>query len=159
MPAPVPLGSAVGERRAPRRRTAETAHRGEREDPIPENATPKAQAEGSPSPPLQPGQCSPRLLALLISSKVQDCSRQEWVRIPSCLTSLMMLVTVLVEDFLYGEGYKFLRLDGDVQQAQRQKSMDAFNAPDSNYFIFLLTTRAGGVGINLASADTGGWIE
>lgn len=33
--------------------------------------------------------------------------------------------------------------------------MDAFNAPDSEFFIFLLTTRAGGVGINLATADTG----
>ena len=33
--------------------------------------------------------------------------------------------------------------------------MDAFNAPHSDYFIFLLTTRAGGVGINLATADTG----
>ena len=60
-----------------------------------------------------------------------------------------------VQDFLAGEGYKFLRLDGDVQQAQRQKSMDAYNAPGSDYFIFLLTTRAGGVGINLATADTG----
>jgi len=61
----------------------------------------------------------------------------------------------IVEDFLFGEGIKFLRLDGDVPQAQRQKDMDAFNAPDSEYFIFLLTTRAGGVGINLATADTG----
>ena len=64
-------------------------------------------------------------------------------------------LTSVVEDFLYGEGYKYLRLDGDVQQAQRQKSLDAFNAPDSDYFVFLLTTRAGGVGINLATADTG----
>lgn len=60
-----------------------------------------------------------------------------------------------VEDFLWGEGYKYLRLDGEVAQATRQKDMDKFNAPDSDYFIFLLTTRAGGVGINLASADTG----
>ncbi|WWC88549.1 uncharacterized protein L201_003460 [Kwoniella dendrophila CBS 6074] len=59
-----------------------------------------------------------------------------------------------IEDFLYGENVKFLRLDGDVQQAQRQKSMDLFNAPNSDYDVFLLTTRAGGVGINLASADT-----
>lgn len=33
--------------------------------------------------------------------------------------------------------------------------MDAFNAPGSDVFVFLLTTRAGGVGINLATADTG----
>ncbi|WVW84852.1 hypothetical protein I302_106887 [Kwoniella bestiolae CBS 10118] len=59
-----------------------------------------------------------------------------------------------IEDFLYGENVKFLRLDGDVQQAQRQKFMDLFNAPNSEYDVFLLTTRAGGVGINLATADT-----
>ncbi|KAL7423071.1 hypothetical protein Q5752_002370 [Cryptotrichosporon argae] len=59
-----------------------------------------------------------------------------------------------IEDFLWGEGYKYLRLDGDVQQAVRQKQMDEFNKPDSDVFIFLLTTRAGGVGINLATADT-----
>lgn len=61
---------------------------------------------------------------------------------------------LLVQDFLYGENVKHLRLDGDTQQAQRQKYMDQFNAPNSDYHIFLLTTRAGGVGINLASADT-----
>lgn len=59
-----------------------------------------------------------------------------------------------IQDFLYGENVKHLRLDGDTQQAQRQKYMDQFNAPNSDYHIFLLTTRAGGVGINLASADT-----
>ncbi|OCF46003.1 hypothetical protein I317_00091 [Kwoniella heveanensis CBS 569] len=60
----------------------------------------------------------------------------------------------LDRNFLYGEGIKFLQLDGDIQQAQRQKSMDLFNAPNSDYDVFLLTTRAGGVGINLATADT-----
>ncbi|KAL1413161.1 hypothetical protein Q8F55_000910 [Vanrija albida] len=58
-----------------------------------------------------------------------------------------------IEDFLIGEGYKYLRLDGDVSQVRRQKDMDKFNAENSDYFIFLLTTRAGGVGINLATAD------
>ena len=87
-----------------------------------------------------------------------DSSRSLWTEVskhPFC----SLLNTGLyksVEDFLYGEGYKYLRLDGDVQQAQRQKSMDQFNAPGSDVFIFLLTTRAGGVGINLATADTGG---
>lgn len=46
-----------------------------------------------------------------------------------------------VEDFLVGEGTKFLRLDGDTPQAIRQKSLDAFNAPGSDYSVFLLTTR------------------
>ncbi|SPO20424.1 related to helicase-dna-binding protein [Ustilago trichophora] len=60
----------------------------------------------------------------------------------------------IVEVFLRGEGYKYLRLDGDVGQKQRQKGIDAFNAPDSPYFIYMISTRAGGVGINLATADT-----
>ena len=44
--------------------------------------------------------------------------------------------------------------DGDTKQAQRKKDMDEFNKEDSDTFIYLLTTRAGGVGINLWSADT-----
>ncbi|CAK9780505.1 hypothetical protein CC85DRAFT_256762 [Cutaneotrichosporon oleaginosum] len=70
------------------------------------------------------------------------------------LFSQFKIALNLIEDFLCGEGYKYLRLDGDVNQLHRQKDMDKFNAPNSDYFIFLLTTRAGGVGINLASADT-----
>lgn len=44
--------------------------------------------------------------------------------------------------------------DGNTKQADRQKDMDKFNKPDSDIFIYILTTRAGGVGINLWSADT-----
>ena len=44
--------------------------------------------------------------------------------------------------------------DGDTKQADRQKSVDTFNHDNSDVFIFILTTRAGGVGINLWSADT-----
>lgn len=48
-----------------------------------------------------------------------------------------------------------LTQDGGTKQAQRQKNMDEFNRADSDVFIFILSTRAGGVGINLWSADTG----
>ncbi|PWY97239.1 hypothetical protein BCV70DRAFT_167309 [Testicularia cyperi] len=60
----------------------------------------------------------------------------------------------IVEVFLRGEGYKFLRLDGQIGGKQRQKGIDAFNDPNSPYFIYMISTRAGGVGINLATADT-----
>ncbi|KAI6118993.1 hypothetical protein EV401DRAFT_1965170 [Pisolithus croceorrhizus] len=70
------------------------------------------------------------------------------------LFSQFVVVLDIVEDFLTGEGYKFLRLDGDTKQNIRQKGMDEFNQPDSDVFIYILTTRAGGVGINLYSADT-----
>ncbi|EIM83636.1 uncharacterized protein STEHIDRAFT_160211 [Stereum hirsutum FP-91666 SS1] len=44
--------------------------------------------------------------------------------------------------------------DGNTKQPDRQKGMDEFNRPNSDVFIYLLSTRAGGVGINLWSADT-----
>uniref|UniRef100_V5ENK5 Uncharacterized protein n=1 Tax=Kalmanozyma brasiliensis (strain GHG001) TaxID=1365824 RepID=V5ENK5_KALBG len=70
------------------------------------------------------------------------------------LFSQFVIALDIVEVFLRGEGYKFLRLDGNIGQKQRQKDIDAFNAPDSPYFIYMISTRAGGVGINLATADT-----
>lgn len=46
------------------------------------------------------------------------------------------------------------RIDGKVSGAERQIRIDRFNTKDSSRFCFLLSTRAGGLGINLASADT-----
>ena len=60
----------------------------------------------------------------------------------------------IVEDFLDGLGLQHRRLDGSIASLEKQKRIDEFNAPDSPYFAFLLSTRAGGVGINLATADT-----
>ncbi|KAF7556104.1 hypothetical protein G7046_g6380 [Stylonectria norvegica] len=60
----------------------------------------------------------------------------------------------IVEDFLSGIGCEFRRLDGQIGSLEKQRRIDAFNAPDSSIFAFLLSTRAGGVGINLATADT-----
>ncbi|QRW05377.1 chromodomain-helicase-DNA-binding protein 4 [Ceratobasidium sp. AG-Ba] len=70
------------------------------------------------------------------------------------LFSQFKIVLDIIEDFLNGEGYKLLRLDGDTKSALRQKEIDDFNRPGSDYFIYILTTRAGGVGVNLWSADT-----
>ncbi|KFY36770.1 hypothetical protein V494_04985 [Pseudogymnoascus sp. VKM F-4513 (FW-928)] len=60
----------------------------------------------------------------------------------------------IIEDFLDGLGLQFQRLDGTIGTLEKQKRIDAFNAPESPLFAFLLSTRAGGVGINLATADT-----
>ncbi|KAF8519115.1 P-loop containing nucleoside triphosphate hydrolase protein [Hysterangium stoloniferum] len=70
------------------------------------------------------------------------------------LFSQFVIALDIIEDFITGENYNFLRLDGNTKQSQRQKDMDLFNKPDSDVFIYLLSTRAGGVGINLWSADT-----
>lgn len=60
----------------------------------------------------------------------------------------------ILSKFLRAEGYSFQRLDGSTSSAARHHSITAFNAADSNDFCFLLSTRAGGLGINLATADT-----
>ncbi|KZO94023.1 hypothetical protein CALVIDRAFT_502015 [Calocera viscosa TUFC12733] len=70
------------------------------------------------------------------------------------LFSQFVIALDIVEDFLIGEGFKYMRLDGNTKQSDRQKGLDQFNQEGSEYFIYLLSTRAGGVGINLTSADT-----
>lgn len=60
----------------------------------------------------------------------------------------------IIEDFLTGIGLDHARIDGSLSALEKQKRIDAFNAPDSSLFAMLLSTRAGGVGINLATADT-----
>ncbi|KAI5296307.1 hypothetical protein KEM52_004287 [Ascosphaera acerosa] len=60
----------------------------------------------------------------------------------------------IIEDFLDGLGLMHCRIDGNYSSLEKQKQIDRFNAKDSPYFAFMLSTRAGGVGINLATADT-----
>uniref|UniRef100_A0A4W6EI07 Chromodomain helicase DNA binding protein 5 n=1 Tax=Lates calcarifer TaxID=8187 RepID=A0A4W6EI07_LATCA len=68
--------------------------------------------------------------------------------------SQMTKMLDLLEDFLEFEGYKYERIDGGITGGLRQEAIDRFNAPGAQQFCFLLSTRAGGLGINLASADT-----
>uniref|UniRef100_A0A1A8HNV8 Chromodomain helicase DNA binding protein 4a n=1 Tax=Nothobranchius korthausae TaxID=1143690 RepID=A0A1A8HNV8_9TELE len=68
--------------------------------------------------------------------------------------SQMTKMLDLLEDFLEHEGYKYERIDGGVTGGMRQEAIDRFNAPGAQQFAFLLSTRAGGLGINLATADT-----
>ncbi|KAK1468954.1 SNF2 family domain-containing protein [Colletotrichum melonis] len=60
----------------------------------------------------------------------------------------------IIEDFLNGLGFQYRRLDGSLSSREKQKYIDDYNGPNSPVFAFLLSTRAGGVGINLATADT-----
>lgn len=60
----------------------------------------------------------------------------------------------IIEDFLVGLGFEYRRLDGSISSLEKQRRIDAYNEPESSVFAFLLSTRAGGVGINLATADT-----
>jgi SNF2 family DNA or RNA helicase len=60
---------------------------------------------------------------------------------------------LLQEQFLTSNGWTYLRLDGTTKVERRQKMMDRFNE-DTRIFCFILSTRSGGVGINLTGADT-----
>ncbi|KAF0688342.1 Aste57867_20054 [Aphanomyces stellatus] len=59
----------------------------------------------------------------------------------------------ILEDYMRFHGHEYCRLDGSTQGELRDEYMDVFNAPGSTKFAFLLSTRAGGLGINLATAD------
>lgn len=60
----------------------------------------------------------------------------------------------ILAEYMSLRGFQFQRLDGSTKAELRQQAMDHFNAPGSDDFCFLLSTRAGGLGINLATADT-----
>lgn len=80
--------------------------------------------------------------------------------------SQMTKVLNIIEDYLSFRNWKYCRIDGSTKIDDRQAAMDVFNAEttggvngtrnygDDRYFVFMLSTRAGGLGINLTSADT-----
>lgn len=59
-----------------------------------------------------------------------------------------------LEYFLASIGMRYLRLDGTTKADDRHEMLEMFNAESSEYFCFLLSTRAGGLGLNLQTADT-----
>ncbi|GEQ72758.1 hypothetical protein JCM33374_g6446 [Metschnikowia sp. JCM 33374] len=66
----------------------------------------------------------------------------------------MTSVMNIFEDYLRLRDMKYMRLDGSTKAEDRQDMLKSFNHPESEYFCFLLSTRAGGLGLNLQSADT-----
>lgn len=68
--------------------------------------------------------------------------------------SQMTRVLDILEDYLAYREFDYCRIDGQTQGDLREEQIEEFNAPDSTKFCFLLSTRAGGLGINLATADT-----
>jgi ATP-dependent helicase STH1/SNF2 len=66
----------------------------------------------------------------------------------------MTAIMDIMEDYLRYRKFEYLRLDGTTKSDERSDLLRDFNAPDSKYFMFLLSTRAGGLGLNLQTADT-----
>ncbi|XP_068582922.1 lymphoid-specific helicase [Cebidichthys violaceus] len=67
--------------------------------------------------------------------------------------SQMTSILDILVDYCYLRGYQYSRLDGSMSFADRNENMIKF-AKDPQVFLFLLSTRAGGLGINLTAADT-----
>lgn len=67
--------------------------------------------------------------------------------------SQMSRVLDILEDYSVMRGYQYCRIDGGTAHEDRIAAIDEYNKDGSEKFLFLLTTRAGGLGINLTSAD------
>ena len=67
--------------------------------------------------------------------------------------SQMSRLLDILEDYSVMRGYQYCRIDGSTAHEDRIAAIDDYNKEGSEKFLFLLTTRAGGLGINLTSAD------
>ncbi|PYH90190.1 putative SNF2 family helicase/ATPase [Aspergillus ellipticus CBS 707.79] len=67
--------------------------------------------------------------------------------------SQMSRVLDILEDYCVFREYNYCRIDGTTAHEDRIAAIDDYNKPGSEKFVFLLTTRAGGLGINLTTAD------
>ncbi|KAL9229450.1 hypothetical protein vseg_004914 [Gypsophila vaccaria] len=94
------------------------------------------------------GQCGKfqlldKLLSKLFARKHKVLIFSQWTKILDIM------------DYYFSEkGFKVCRIDGSVKLDERRRQIQEFNDVDSNLRIFLLSTRAGGLGINLTAADT-----
>ena len=66
---------------------------------------------------------------------------------------MTQLLNILERYFIF-KGLKFLRLDGGTKSEERARQIELFSKNDEDFMIFILSTRAGGLGLNLQSADT-----
>ena len=72
----------------------------------------------------------------------------------TCIFSQFTSMLNILEDYCVLRGWNYCRFDGSTPRAQRNHIINRFNAPGSDVFIFLMSTRSGGLGINLQTADT-----
>lgn len=68
--------------------------------------------------------------------------------------SQMVRVLNLLEDYMKIKGYSYERLDGSTKSSDRKESVSRFCKPEMQRFIMLMSTKAGGLGLNLTAADT-----
>ena len=68
--------------------------------------------------------------------------------------SQMTRMLDILEDYCNERGYEYCRIDGETSLEARERMISEFTKKDSTKFIFLLSTRAGGLGLNLMTSDT-----
>ncbi|KAL9096943.1 MAG: hypothetical protein Q9165_000907 [Trypethelium subeluteriae] len=107
--------------------------------------------------PYQPGEhvvkASGKLIVLvkLVEELVVKCAKQ--ILIFSNMTSMLDLCEDILElNGQHGRLFKYVRLDGSTWPARRNLHVRLFNSPQSEYKVFLISTKAGGLGLNLTSA-------
>ncbi|KAL8128899.1 hypothetical protein V2J09_018054 [Rumex salicifolius] len=94
------------------------------------------------------GQCGKfrlldRLLVRLFEKKHKVLIFSQWTK-----------VLDLIDYYLSEKGYNVCRIDGNVKLEERKRQINEFNDISSEFRVFILSTRAGGLGINLTAADT-----
>lgn len=89
---------------------------------------------------------------MVILDKLLKRCREKGSRV--LIFSQMSRMLDILEDYCLFRGYKYNRIDGGTAHPDRIRAIDQYNQPGSEKFVFLLTTRAGGLGINLTTADT-----
>jgi len=88
---------------------------------------------------------------MLMLDKILTRMKKQGSRI--LIFSQMSRVLDILEDYCVFREHKYNRIDGSTAHEDRIAAIDEYNKPGSEKFVFLLTTRAGGLGINLTSAD------
>jgi SWI/SNF-related matrix-associated actin-dependent regulator of chromatin subfamily A member 5 len=88
---------------------------------------------------------------MLILDKILSRMKEEGSRV--LIFSQMSRVLDILEDYCVFRGHQYCRIDGGTAHEDRIAAIDEYNKPGSEKFVFLLTTRAGGLGINLTSAN------
>ncbi|EMG45637.1 ISW1 ISWI chromatin-remodeling complex ATPase ISW1 [Candida maltosa Xu316] len=88
---------------------------------------------------------------MLILDQMLKKFKEEGSRV--LIFSQMSRMLDILEDYCYFREYEYCRIDGQTEHSDRINAIDEYNKPGSEKFVFLLTTRAGGLGINLTSAD------
>jgi SWI/SNF-related matrix-associated actin-dependent regulator of chromatin subfamily A member 5 len=88
---------------------------------------------------------------LRVLDKLLEKARQDGDRV--LIFSQMTRMLDIMEDYCWYRGHEYCRIDGGIAGDVREQMIEEFMSPESKKFCFLLSTRAGGLGLNLQKAN------